>query len=216
MGIRGAFASLAAVAVLSGCGGGGAAPSHLKPAQPVLVAATAEPFTTESAQSFADIAPGRALHVDHRWPCGQPMRISIAAAPGWTDAQVYDDLLYAVSYLQALGYDVSVVGPTQYADNMTEPPSEVGSVVVVVAPYAANQPGLAGGVAATTFAPGAVTTSAQILLDASRNGLDPDVILHEFGHILGFEHREAGTVMSAGYANSGHFDADETATVTCR
>ena len=173
-------------------------------------------FTAESAVRFANMAPGKAIHVDHRWPCDQPMRISIAAAPGWTDEQVYDDMLYAVSYLQALGYNVTVVGPTAYADNMTEPPTEAGSVVVAVAPFVANQPGFHGGVAATTFAPGPVTTSALVLLDASRDGLDPDVILHEFGHILGFEHREVGSVMSAGYANSGHFDADETATVTCR
>lgn len=149
--------------------------------------------------------------VDGGWDCATPINISIAAAEGWSNEQVHENLQYAVAYMQALGYTVNIVGPGPYAKDLTSIPEEPGLVVVAVAPNRSEQVNLKNGVGVTLND----SDSALILLDASRGGLRPDIILHEFGHLLGLDHREVGSVMSSGWANSGHFDADETATVVC-
>lgn len=207
------YAGLALVAlVLSACTAAHA-DEAAAPAVKVAPAAAARTFTVADAVRYASEPVGTPLARAWTWPCDQPMRISIAASPGWTGEQVYDDLQYAVAYLQALGYDVSVVAPSTYRANLTQAdaPTSRGDITVAVAPYRADQPALDGGVGITY----ADASSALMILDASRGGLLPDVILHEFGHVLGLDHREVGSVMSEGWANSGHFDADETATVTC-
>jgi hypothetical protein len=209
MGIRGAFAVAAASLLLAGCGAASA--STAKVAPPVVAPVVApQKFTPETAQEFAAITGGTPLKVESRWPCDQPMQISIAAARGWSGEQVYGDMLYAITYLQALGYDVQVVGPSAYTSNMTQVPA--GAVTVAVAPSAEDQVALGENLVGVTLLSG---QSALVILDASQGGLAPDVILHEFGHVLGLDHREVGSVMSEGWSNSGHFDADETATVIC-
>jgi hypothetical protein len=204
--------ALVAMLALSACSAANAQPAPKVEAKAVAVTSP-QKFTAETAQEFAAITGGTPLRVESRWDCAQPMRISIAAAPGWSGEQVYNDMLYAVSYLQALGYDVAVVGPTTYKSNMNDVPTTPGAITVAVAPNRSDQTRLANAVGITRSSDSG--DSALILLDASRGGLLPDVILHEFGHVLGLDHREAGTVMSQGWDNSGHFDADETATVVC-
>jgi hypothetical protein len=214
MRLRGVLASIAAVAVLGACGAASAQPAA-KPGPTATPVAASKPtsLTVEDAQRYAATESGGhpLRKVADSWDCSTPINISIAAAPGWSGQQVYGALEYSIAYLQALGYQVNVVGPSTYAKDMVSVPTESGLVVVAVAPNRAEQVDLTDGVGVTLND----ADSGLILLDASRNGLRPDIILHEFGHLLGLDHREVGSVMSAGWSNSGHFDADETATITC-
>jgi hypothetical protein len=190
------------------------------PAQAPTVApvAAVPAFTAETARQHAAIAPGHPVHTEARWSCDQPMRFSIAASASITQETVYNSMLYAVTYLQELGYDAQIVGPHAYVENVGGGvPAEDGLVRIVVAANPAEQAEwLTNAVAGTASRKdGAQVKSATVVFDASNQGLNPDIVLHELGHVLGLGHREVGSVMSAGWDNSGHFDADETATVTC-
>lgn len=203
----------ASLALFTGASAG-SAPAQAP--QPAPVAA-APAFTADTAHQHAAIAPGEAIHTDARWSCNQPIRFSIAAAEGVTQERVYDSMLYALTYLQDLGYDAQVVGPSAYAENVGAAPAEDGLVQIVVAADPAEQAKwLTDAVGGTvTRKAGAQIKSATVVLDAGSQGLNPDIVLHELGHVLGLEHREAGSVMSAGWDNSGAFDAAETATISC-
>jgi hypothetical protein len=201
-----------ATLVLSGCGASAQAASVTHKPTPVAVAPAK--FTAETAAKFAEITGGKALHTETHWACNQPMHISVAAPDAFAE-QAYKSLAYTVAYLQGLGYDAGIVAPTAYESDMTDQP-HAGTVLVVVAPYHQDQPTMGDSTGYADFDNGAVTRSAVVFLDASRQGLNPDIILHEFGHVLGLDHRHVGSVMDESWAaNSGHFDADETATVTC-
>lgn len=200
--------------VLAGCGGTAQAVSEARRSARPVVSAPAK-FTAEAAREYAAIGGGTPLHTESHWACDQPMHISVAAPDGFEE-QAYKSLDYTVAYLQALGYDVGTVGPTDYRSDITDIP-DAGTVLVVVAPYHQDQSALEDNTGNTEIN-GADTRSALIFLDGSRRGLDPDTVLHEFGHVLGLDHRDVGSVMDPrwGGVNSGHFDADETATIACR
>ena len=199
--------------VMAGCGGNAQAASVTHKPTPVAIAPAK--FTATTAREFAAIQGGTPLPVTSRWACDRPMQISVATPDGFAQ-QTYKALDYTVSYLQALGYSVGMAAPTAYQSDITEQPA-TGTVLVVVAPYHQDQVTLGDSTGTADLRGGADIKSAIVLLDGSRKGMNPDIILHEFGHVLGLDHREHGTVMTIGWdANSGHFDADETATVSCR
>ena len=201
--------------VLTGCAGDAQAASVTHKVVPQPVVSVPEKFTAETAREFAAINGGTPLPVKSRWACSQPMHISVAAPDGF-EQQAYRSLYYPVAYLQALGYNVGMVAPTAYQSDITDQPA-AGTVLLVVAPYHQDQSALGINNGAAYLSAGAATRSALVILDGSQEGLDPDVVLHEFGHILGLSHRNAGSVMQESWAaNTGHFDADETATVACR
>ena len=207
------YLGLALVAlVLTGCGGNARAATETH--KPTPVAIQPAKFTADKAREFAAITGGTPLKVASRWACNQPMQISVAAPQGF-EQQTYRALDYTVTYLQALGYTVGMAAPTAYQSDVTEQP-EAGTVLVVVAPYHQDQATLGNNEGTADLGGGSDISSAIVFLDGSSKGLHPDVILHEFGHVLGLDHREFHSVMSAGWDNSGHFDAAETATVSCR
>jgi hypothetical protein len=138
----------------------------------------------------------------------------VAAAPGVDEAKIRQQLQYPVAYLEALGYDVHVAGASPYRPGMQEPETW-GNVIVAATNRPADDPELVGSRGLSWR--GKVDdhyVSATITVDAHR-GLAGDIILHEFGHVLGLEHKD-GTIMAARGEAPVVFDAAETAAIDCR
>jgi hypothetical protein len=144
------------------------------------------------------------------------MHIYYAAAPGVDDRVIVKQLEYPVEYLRALGYTVQVVREVSYLAGYRTPTTP-GDVLLVVALSGADAKFLRGqnwiAMTERTFV-GRSIPSAKTTVDG-RSGLASDVLLHEFGHILGMEHKE-GSVMGVTDTASLPFDAAETAAVDCR
>lgn len=219
MGRRGIVAAaIAATAVVLG----GCSTSHQQaPAPKAVVAPAPVKWTgdhnltaTDATAAVDNTAAGEPVKVPIRWACDQPMIVTVAAGPSVDESEVRKQLEYPVAYLQALGYDVRLQGATAYVPGMEEP-TEVGSVVVAATMNPADDAELEDSKAlAWRGQTGKHYTSATILVDAS-GGLAGDIILHEFGHVLGLDHKD-GTVMAAVGKAPTAFDASETATIDCR
>lgn len=221
MGMRGAIASIAAVAVLSACSAADAAPAPS--AQPAKVVSAADwtgthNLTAAQAEKAVTSTPKSAMPAPKpygSWDCDQPMVFHPEVAPGVDVATVYRELEYPVAYLNALGYQASVGAQQPYEVN-AEQPAERGVITVVVAKNRADQPDLEEDHtmrAEALFSQSQHNASAALIVLESR-GLAGDIILHEFGHVLGLDHK-AGTVMAASGISPATFDADETASIVC-
>ena len=210
------------VLTLSGC----AAQASASPATaPVAAASAASPewngaTTLTAADALAAVAAtpvsDTPAKLEGAWGCSTPITVRPEAGPGVEIGEVYHQLDYSVGYLTALGYRVAVGAPAAYEPN-AEAPAKVGTVTIVVTsqPQDQEQLGADKGNRAVTLTSeeGGRIGSAAIVVDAKR-GLAGDILLHEFGHVLGLGHKD-GTVMQAKGASPVVFDADETAAVTC-
>lgn len=222
MGMRGALASIAAVAVLAGCGATTAASPA---ATPVAAHPGSDPNWTgthglkaaDAERAVADTPKSGtpAARPYGSWDCSQPMTFHPEAGPGVDVADIYRELEYPVAYLNALGYQAGVGEQLPYEPN-ADRPAERGSITVVVTKNRDDQHDLTTEPKVRAFAQFAQephnTSAAVVIFEPT--GLAGDIILHEVGHVLGLDHK-AGTVMNGVGAGSLIFDPDETAAITC-
>jgi hypothetical protein len=220
MNVGGLVAAVVAAAALAGCGAHAAAAPEPTPKTKAVVAVSQKWMgaTDLTGLDALDAVAGTPSVAAKRpavdWSCNQPMTITVAAGPGVDEARVRQQLQYPVAYLGALGYDVRLTGSTAYVPGMQEP-ATIGSVVVAVTNRAADDSELVGARAISWRGQtGSHYTSATITVDG-RDGLAGDIVLHEFGHVLGLDHKD-GTVMAARGEAPVIFDAAETAAIDCR
>ena len=189
------------VALLSGCGG----------------AATAQPV---EAAPVAQTVSAPAETMPWKWSCAMPMTVTPIAGPGVTLDQIDAALVLPVQTLTDLGYNVTVGEPATYHRDV-QAAEHPGQVIVVATDQADQQPELDGAAARTlpnvNGANGSQILAATIVVDADPavGDLSGNILTHEFGHVLGLDHRP-GTVMALTWDAPDTFDAAETAVIDCR
>ena len=204
-------ALLAAMATLT-------APSS---AHPATTASTSSGRTNLTAiQADAAVAATGTAPADAtawRWSCSLPMAIHPSAGTGVTDAQLRAQLVYPVEYLRDLGYNVTVGASVPYVREMALA-DQPGEVVVTATTNAAEQPVLAGDAARSWMnKSGRDALAATVVVKANPavGELAGDILLHEFGHVVGLNHKH-GTVMDTSWDAPATLDAAEVAAVDCR
>lgn len=155
-------------------------------------------------------------NIGGHWACDLPIHIYYAAAPGVDDRAIVRQLEYPVAYLRGLGYNASIVREVSYHAGYRTPTTR-GDVLLVVALNGADAKYLQDQnwyAMTERNVVGRSIVAAKTTVDGG-SGLSSEILLHEFGHILGLEHKP-GSVMGIPNNTSVAFDAGETAAVDCR
>jgi len=215
MGVKHWGAGLVAAALISAVSASGAPAVQASPAPKPwalvydLPASDATGYVTQTPHAAPDKVVGR-------WACNLPVHIYYAAAPGIDDRVIVKQLEYPVAYLRGLGYNVTITREVSYRPGYHTPTTH-GDILLVVALSGADAKYLQDqnwyAMTERNFV-GKSIVAAKTTVDGG-SGLSSEVLLHEFGHILGLEHKP-GAVMGIPTNTSVAFDAGETAAVDCR